>query len=579
MLNNIQIQIKGNVDQRFVDDALEDAVDNMAKSRDRVTRDVYAIISANGFNNQDADDFFQAMADVISYGDEQAYQQRVDLLQDNKAYYSLVDSSLEYAIAIFVVTDAGLSREVTEEEYRYFKQKQNEFQSSIVPHLPRASRSASNNQRPAPRDTRNTGREGRVYASDVRPTGRDNRATGSNYRPEASQRRDIRQGAPGGATAYAAAAPQEPARQRREREPYHDPVRRIRGEDVSVAAPIPNNVLPFGKVFNPKDDPMEPYAQHELRSSLIVNRSGERIIPLVDFGNTPEVAVKEIVENEPSIQEITNPVNMISEGYPSTESLQTLFRGTHDVTMVRVNQYGVRSVPTSVMPLLDGFHNFKSFDQWHEALTKLVEESYRLTSENDPNAWHLVHFNSVLNRDLTELFNQMLALIDDKGGKIDSFVDDYHRAGDNSNTVRYWLYSPGSEDVLKYFQTLESEFIRHNYGTLDEKEVARLQAEGVLDPDMVNTEENTFMYIRRRWLVVNYRGSILNENLQMAAGSVCGVDYNTTPDFYNACAKFVRARNTRLSMGNILLTDTSSVSILLLAGRRDGAAMRAIRIA
>ena len=574
MLNNLRIELRGQADSRFIDDVLEEAHRSLTDSRDRLLEDIYSIVAKNRMENGDADDFFQVVADVAAYGDLAAYQKNVDLTRDRDAFFRLADNALEYAVAVFAIEDRDLSDSLPTDRYNNYRELENSYRKDVLPTLRDAGRSTRRDDRGG-RDTRND-RSRDVRDNRSRDTGytsygngnrdiRDTRSRDDYTQRSTPRRTDDRDGTV--MTAYGAGIPQQrPAEPtQRRNEPYAG------GDQLSNSdrprsrerhAPAPETF--YGSTY-----PMENYEAHELRALQTPTRdSNAIIIPMVDFTRTPEIAVKEVVESSPEIKELTDVVNYVTEcEFPLAIGITDKLIGKQDLTMYRGVQYRLRNMPLVLMSAFEGFESYKSFVSWYNALQKAMQIIHQLPEDQLDYQAVAVSFVQQVNADMTRLFNMLLSIIDDEGASVVSFVD-------HADAAFTWLQSPDGADINRLYMELEPEFMRHNYAVLTDAEVEKVNEAGKIIGPVGATNDIKHCWITTRVLTVHYRDSLLGKSLQLTAGKVCNVDFKATPDFYNACARIVRLRNTRMNMGMILLTDTLGHQIQVLAGKRDGGQIR-----
>ena len=572
MLSNLRIELRGQADSRFIDDVLEEVYRSLTDSRDRLLEDIYAIVAKNRMENGDADDFFQVVADVAAYGDLAAYSKNIDLTRDREAFFRLVDNALEYAVAVFAIEDRDLSDTLPTDRYNGYRDLENSYRKDVLPTLRDAGRSTRRDDRGGRDSRRDTGRD--VRDNRGRDTGytsygnsrdaRDTRSRDDYTQRPAPRRVDDRDDTV--MTAYGAGIQPpraEPAPRRNE--PYAG------GDQLSNSdrprsrerhAPAPETF--YGTTY-----PMENYEAHELRALQTPTReSNAIIIPMVDFTRTPEVAVKEVVESSPEIKELTDVVNYVTEcEFPTTAGITDKLIGKQDLTLWRGVQYRLRNMPLVLMPAFEGFESFKSFISWYNALQKAMQLIHQLPEDQLDYQAVAVSFVQQVNADMTRLFNMLLSIIDDEGASVVSFVD-------HADAAFNWLQSPEGADINRLYVELEPEFIRHNYAVLTDAEVEKVNEAGKIIGPVGATGEIKHCWIATRVLTVHYRDSLLGKSLQLTTGKVCNVDFKATPDFYNACARIVRLRNTRMNMGMILLTDSLGRQIQVLAGKRDGGQIR-----
>lgn len=555
MLNQLRVQLRGDTPEHFIDDALEYVHDDLRNSKNRLERDIYNIVSANRMDNNDADDFFQVALDVIVYGDLSAQEKRVDLSRDRDAYNGLIDSALRFAIAVFASTDREIADRLSRDDYDDFRQLENTYRKEILPVVQRAGRSNRRDARDDRRDIRDRRDDRRNNDTQYQTPRRDVRY--DRRTPRRTNRDDD-----GTITAYGAGSmsklqQDEPVRTRNN-EPY---------AGMTALDHMPHHHEPkgpYGLVT-----PMENYEAHELRALQTPQRDRDAIIvPIVDFTRTPELAVKEVVEATPEIKELPDVITLITESeFPVSSAIADKLVGKQEITVYRAQQYRLRSMPVILQPAFEGMETFKSFEQWHKSLSTAMDIISRIEGEVSIYKAVAVSFVQSVNSDLTKLFNDLLAIVDDQGANLSSFVDHAKDAFD-------WLRSDDGADVYRLFTELEPEYLRHNYAVLSDEEVAKVNQSGnVLGPIGV-VESIHHYWITTRILNVNYVGSMLSGDVALKPGKICNVEYNSTPDFYNACARIVRLRNTRKTMSQILLTDSVGHRIAVLAGKREGGTIR-----
>lgn len=565
MLNQLRIQVRGGISERFLDESLEYVFEDLRKSRNRMDQDICDIISRNRMDNEDADDFFQVAADILAYGDLSAHNDGIDLTRDRETYDKLLSNALHFAVAIFVCTDRALADSLDRSTYDKFRDMDDTYRKKILPVIQREGRRDFGRRDSGRRDDYYDDRRG---GRDIRDSGR--RDTRSMYdtayqAPRRDDRRELRDSRDDGTTtAYGAGMlskmrQEEEPRQRRD-EPYA-------GMDVLAREDRVSNPAPETRFGTAR--PMENYEAHELRALQTPTRERDSIVvPLVDFTRTPELAVKEVVESNPDIKELPDVVNIVTEcEFPHSAAIADKLIGKQEITVYRAQQYRLRTMPLILAPAFEGVESYRSFDQWYKALNSAMAIVTNMPPEDEIYKSIAVSFIQSVNYDITQLFNTIMAIVDDLGAKVNSFVD---HAGEAFN----WLRSAEGADVYRLFQELEPEFIRHNYAILTDEEVSKVNQVGsILGP--VGTIENVkHCWVASRILNVHYAGSILGKSLTLQPGKISNVEYDMVPDFYNACARIVRLRNTRKTMSMILLSDSLGHRVSILAGKREGGVIR-----
>lgn len=259
---------------------------------------------------------------------------------------------------------------------------------------------------------------------------------------------------------------------------------------------------------------------------------------------------------------------MVTEGeFPICTSIADKLIGSQAITVYRGVQYRLRPMPQVLAPAFEGVENFKVFKQWYDALNKATDLITNLSEEQQQFQSVTVQFVQSVNRDITHLFNTLLATIDDQGASVVSFID-------NAGAAFDWLQSDDGADIRKLFQEIESEYLRHQYVIMDDNEISKVNQNGEILGPIGATDQMRYCWVATRVTTVHYRDSLLGKHLNLPVGKVCNVEYKLTPDFYNACARIVRLRNSRMRMDLLLMTDSLGHQIQILAGKRDGGQIR-----
>ena len=300
MLNNVKVSPLTKISERDLWEALEDVATTLSRSSDELEREIHDIISASRYGNQDADTFFQIAADVCCYAYEEAYDRRIDLNRDDRARNAMLDTMINFAVAVFSLEDRDLSQMLSDRSYDEFKSIEKEYNGilrSLGGNRGGSRGVVSSGRRPV--SGRDMGMRDEI--DDRRTMYRGNRNTRDDrdaIRPAPAARR------PTGRVETREPEPTRPAG-RSPRYANREPLQHTAHTTPAPApTPEPAPVVESPRLYNPKANKnMENYEAHELRG--LHSNSDLKIIPMVDFSSIPPLSEKYEENNEYGVKELT----------------------------------------------------------------------------------------------------------------------------------------------------------------------------------------------------------------------------------------------------------------------------------
>lgn len=582
------IEIPHNLNESLIDDIIKDTIHDISTARDVLSQDVDDFVKARNYDNDDFDEFIQIVINCVSIGEEQMTRDRYDINRDSKAYDQVLNASIPVAVSVFAfrvksIADRMPDRDYNEcadiaEKYKYDIERNVDFEgrnSRDRDRGGRGGRDRGGRDRDRDRGGRDRDRDrndrGRDDSRASRRGGRTDRSRGSD-RPASAERRET-------ATSRRPEREEETSRgNRRNRE------ERVEREPRQVKLPDPQpQVLPMarnasvntadgmndaGFVINPKKQHivaiheasgeiveglvMEPYEMHELGLAVVVPKDDGIVIPLVDFTDTPEFLDKENVKSKGGLAMVTEQqsVNdvMFSLGYMVSQ-VRNYQRNTvadKDLVVPAIN------VATFTLPVelhdtfstLKDVATFEDFFKLLSAIRNYLSDVNGEVGRTELSAMYMSYSTHIRNC-LNEFFR-----INFSGQHIDSeFVVDWP-------DVRDFITDPDNRDVGDYFRSEERRYLAANAKyTMSEQ-----HPDGKFD-----------ITVTARYLVMAYNKYFLGNTVLPSRREVfCKVDASTTPEYYNACAKLMRLRNSQYEYSPVVMLDNNNIPVRVVSSRLEG---------
>ena len=565
MLNNVKVSPLTKISERDLWEALEDVATTLSRSSDELEREIHDIISVSRYGNQDADTFFQIAADVCCYAYEEAYDRRIDLNRDDKARNAMLDTMINFAVAVFSLEDRDLSQMLSDRSYDEFKSIEKEYNGIL--------RSLGGNR---------GGSRGGVSSGRRPVSGRD-----MGMRDEIDDRRSMYRGSRSVRDDRDAIRPAPAARrptgrvETREPEPTRPTGRSPRYANreplqhtahttpAPAPTPEPAPVVESPRLYNPKANKnMENYEAHELRG--LHSNSDLKIIPMVDFSSIPPLSEKYEENNEYGVKELTETYCVYSGNIlPINPEIAFKTAGARVLTY-RGDQYTSALLPVELASVFEPAlnENIGSFDRWWAVLSSANAEIARLSASDSPKVPQCIAFVRFINHHLTELINDMMCVLFGTNVTLRSFVDNYDSATE-TNTCRNYLYSDECVDELRMFNELQTELLRHNFAFVPKIKVEEQDLKYVVE----DTEEYNQVWFRKRNIIVTFKDTILGDSLVITDHEPVKIERDYAEAFYDVCSDIVAKRTNGLSMATIYLTDLYGNVIKLVAGKHRGGIM------
>lgn len=586
------IEIPYNLNEALIDDIIKDTIHDISTARDVLTQDVDDFVKARNYDNEDFDEFMQIVVNCVAIGEEQMARDRYDINRDSEAYNQVLNAAIPVAVSVFAfrvksIADRMPDRDYNEcsdiaDKYKYDIERNVDFDGRGSRDRDRGARGGRDRDRGGrDRDRDRGGRDrdrdrgardrDRGEARTSRRGGRTDRSRGSD-RPATAERRET-------ATSRRPEREEETGRsQRRNRE------ERVEREPRQVRLPDPQpQVLPMarnasvntadamnnaGFVINPKKQHivaiheasgeitegivMEPYEMHELGIAVAVPKEDGIVIPLVDFTDTPEFLDKNSVKSKGGLamvaeQQSVNDV-MFSLGHMVSQ-VRNYQRNTvkdKDLIVPAVN-VATFTLPKELYETFTTLREVATFEDYYKMLSAIRNYLANVNGEvgrTELSAMYM-SFSTHLRNCLNEFFR-----INFSGQSIDSeFVVDWP-------DVRDFINDPDNRDVGDYFRAEERRYLAANakYTMSDVRE------NGMFD-----------VTVTARYLVMAYNKYFLGNTVLPSRRDVfCKVDAATTPEYYNACAKLMRLRNSQYEYSPVVMLDNNNIPVRVVSSRLEG---------
>ena len=584
------IEIPFNLTEDLIDDLIRDVIRDISTSRDVSYQDVDDYVKARNYDNDDFDEFMQIVVNCVSIGEEQMARERFDINRDQKAYDQVLDAAIPVAIAVFSFRVKELANRMSDREYNECEDIADKYKHDIERNVDfegrggRGGRGGRNDRDRGGRNNRDRDRGGR--------NDRDRDRGGRNDRDDGrSSRRGGRSDRSRGSDRPASAERREAAVNRRNerdedtgRSSRRNREERIEREPRQVRLPDPQpQVLPMQKnasvnpaasmngagfVINPKKQSivaiheptgeiveglvMEPYEMHELGIAVTIPKDDGIVVPLVDFTDTPEFLDKESVASKGGLamsteQQTVNDV-MFSLGYLVSQ-VRVYQRNTvqdKDLVVPAVN-VATFTLPKELYETFSTITEVTSFETYFKLLSGIRNYLSGTNGElgrTELSAMYL-SFSSHVRACLNEFFR-----INFSGQNIDGdFVEDWP-------DVRQFINNPDNVDVRTYFEAEERRYLAANA----KYEISQL------------AEDGTFtISVSARYLVMAYNKFFLgNTVLPSRRNTYCKVDPSMTPEYYNACAKIMRLRNSKYEYSPVVMLDNNNIPVRVASSRLEG---------
>lgn len=594
------INYPSNLNERLVEDVINDLIKDLQAGRDPLVRDVDDVIRSNGYDNDDADEFFQIAINCMAIAEESVYRQGYDIEKDSKAYGDALDQAFTVAIGTFVYRDKSLSRDLPQRDYDKFADLADVYRNDIERQVDtggRGGRGGRDRDRGRDRgrsNSRDRDRDSRSSRDRDSRSSRDNRDGRESRNTRNGRTRSERRNGGNVATTERRSAPvtrvAERERERDSRSRNHpsdqdsrSSGRDVRGGPVKDQRSIEKVVLPIdgtsrvntnpemsqaGFVINPTTQTvratptvgnenyhevvyMEPYDFHELGIKVVVKgNKSDILVPLIDFTKVPELVDAEAVKTCDTIELVKEEcvVHDLMFNQPfliySVRTAMAASGNAKDRIVPAV------SVSDHILPavLRESFTKApvpKSFDGYFVYLNGI--RKYLADNNAEEGRGQLGYLYNSLNSLMGVNLNEYLRIVAG-GGSVDDFIEDWE-------DVKEFLAS--DPDVKAFFDRDEAAFLNTN---------ARLSI--VVEKE----EKDTFtIRVEARYLVMGTNEYFLgNTVLPSRRGMYCEVDASLVPEYYSACAKLMRLRNSRCGYAPIVMFDRNNIPVRLAAGRLEG---------
>lgn len=584
------IEIPFNLNEALIDDIIKDTIHDLSTARDPLTQDVDDYVKARNYDNDDFDELMQIVVNCVSIGEEQVARDRYDIERDQAAYDQVLNAAIPVAISVFAYRVKAISDRLPDRDFNECEDIADKYKRDIERNVDfdgRGSRGGRDRDRGG-RGGRNRDRDRGGRDRDRDRGGRD-RDRGGRDREESRSRRGGRTDRSRGSDRPASAERRETAASRPEREESTRGSRRNREERVErevrpVRLPDPQpQVLPLarnasintaddmqnaGFVINPKKQRivaiheqsgeivegivMEPYEMHELGIAVTVPKDDGIVIPLVDFTDTPEFLDKESVKSKGGLAMVTEQqsVNdvMFSLGY-MVSHIRSYQRNTvkdKDLIVPVVNVASF-TLPPELFETFSELKSVATFEDYYKLLSAI--RNYLSGNGGDLGRTELsamyMSFSTHMRNCLNEFFR-----INFSGQNIDGdFVTDWP-------DVRDFIEDPDNSDVGDYFRREERRYLAANakYALSEQRE------DGKFD-----------VIVTANYLVMAYNKYFLGNIVLPSRRDVyCKVDVATTPEYYNACAKLMRLRNSQYEYSPVVMLDNNNIPVRIVSSRLEG---------
>lgn len=576
------IEIPFNLNEKLIDDIIKDTIHDLSTARDVLTQDVDDYVKARNYDNDDFDEFMQIVVNCASIGEEQMARDRYDIERDQDAYDQVLNAAIPVAVSVFAYRVKAIADRLPDRDYNECADIADKYKHDIERNVDfegrdrgrggrggRGGRDRDRDRGGRDRDRDRGGRD-RDEGRSSRRGGRSDRSRGSD-RPASAERRE-------------SPTSRRPVREETTRSGRRNREERVEAAPREVRLPAPQpQVLPLarnasvntaehmdnaGFVINPKKQHivaiheqtgeivegivMEPYEMHELGIAVTVPKDDGIVIPLVDFTDTPEFLDKESVKSKGGLAMVTEQqsVNdvMFSLGYMVSHIRTYQNRTVADKDLIAP----VVNVATFTLPpeLYETFSELKSvatFEDYYKFLSAV--RNYLSSHSGDLGRVELsalyMSYSTHLRNCLNEFFRINFA-----GQSIDGeFVVDWP-------DVRDYINDPDNSDVGDYFRNEERRYLAANA----KYEMSERREDGKFD-----------ITVTARYLVMAYNKYFLGNTVLPSRRDVyCKVDAATTPEYYNACAKLMRLRNSQYEYSPVVMLDNNNIPVRIVSSRLEG---------
>lgn len=558
------IRIPSNLEQRDVEDIIESAISAMESSNDPIERDVTDLCAESRYNNRTADDFFQIVVNVFSYGAEQAFDKNIDPFE-SRNFSKLVDGGLNMAFACIALDDRQISRECSRDEIDDMQALRDDYE--VIKRDVGGSRGGGRRggrDRGRDRNDRNdrherNSRGGRSGGRSARRSGR--RGDGANNQPTAYRTREREE------------EHVEERETRRRDTPRNNVVdiSELRNRQVVAV----NSQTGTGHVYNPSNTivaaieedgkfievlkAVEDYSKHELRRSLLTHEQDRRVVPLVKFKDTSENVV---AENDDPVEVYVAP-NVIKIDLPlinfdplmiAVAAHPVMSEHSAKINLVQAIFQAKFTLPYDLAGIVTTLTDFNTFEGWYKVLNAM--RSFAVNKDTpEEDTVHIMTEVTRLDQMLAALFNGYMTTLGYPKVKLTKFIESWSDASE-------WLSHRDQADLNDEFTEFETKLFASNM------KVALPSLRAVEDgEDSVPVTVPTF-FIERSAILVQYVGSIVGDEVEFSrTGEPCTITFDDTPDFYTSCNRLAKRRKDRFSMADIYMTD--SVGRLIVVGVRE----------
>lgn len=574
------IEIPYNLTDGLVKDITNDVIRDIQTSRDPLAKVVDDYVCGSNYNNDDFDDLVQIVLNCMSIAAEQYDRKGYDIDRDDKCYQDAFNQSIPVGISVFCFRTRRLQDDLNDREYNQCRDIDDGYRDSIERQVDFEGRGRngrnSRNDRERGRNDRNRDRDYRDNRNDrdydrgrssSRRPDRDNRRTNRDEgRPATSERRNT------------TPRREEPRRnERSDRNERNDRSQReVRVEPIKVTLPLPPNMAVTaaqgregaGFVINPQKQSivitptrgtdgvegivMEPYEKHELGMAVVVPKDDGIVVPLVDFTATPEFLDKESVAQTAGLTVVKEP-QVVEDVMFNLNYLVSQVRAyqrskvpNNADLLVPANNVATFKLPAAMFDTFSSLPDVNTFALYHRLLSTIRD--YLTNSNGEVGRQELSGMYLALSTHIRTLLNEFLRINFGDYSIDGEFVDDW-------NDVKNFVDE--TPDVRTLFYAEEVRFLETNAGY----------------EQTAKEEDGSFsIRITAKYLVMAYNKYFLgNTILPSRRGHYCRVDAANTIEYYNACAKLMRLRNTHYPNCPVVMLDSNNVPVRLVSSRMEGA--------
>lgn len=321
-----------------------------------------------------------------------------------------------------------------------------------------------------------------------------------------------------------------------------------------------NEVL---EVVTEKDENMEPYSLHELGASPFNNGSNGKIIPTMKLKDIPPMGDDVLLEANPIIK-INDPLVIIGRtfGIDVTSDMDKVVSDAQ-FTLTPVTNLFNLVIPTEVLDKIKPLSDNTTFMDWLKSIREIKSNLNSHTNRGGI----LSTFLTIINKRLTSLVNQLLAMVVDSETRLTHFYDDYESA-------LAWLEEPEQAQEYTAWCDCERQLLVRN-----------LSVKRVSEPKVEDGEEGvngvsiyTKLEFSNEALYVNSYGEMPLDSLHFSErNQIADITFAEVPEFYVACERMVTYRNNHMKMAQIIFSDSFDNNYVILAAGNGASRIRALQ--